>query len=222
MRRVGYRCPIRSAQEGTPMKASYLRGAALGALALMLAGGGTALANYKLNFGWSPRPHFPSPLIEPSPKPGTWVFKTKLSPELEVRRYNFEMRVTWDRVDQQEWNFTRILQQMLRLGCDIVEPKMAETLIARLYATRSLVRGPDNILHRLSVYEIGCRRPRHWAASSISRTSRSATSSAPSRFRSVRPRSSNSRAATIRNPSTPTRRRRPRASSAVSSPAAFR
>jgi hypothetical protein len=66
------------------------------------------------------------------------------------------MRVTWDRVDQQEWNFTRILQQMLRLGCDIVEPKMAETLIARLYATRSLVRGPDNILHRLSVYESGC------------------------------------------------------------------
>lgn len=138
------------------MKARYLRGAPLGALALMLAGGGTALADYKLNFGWSPRPHFPSPLIEPSLKPGTWVFKTKLSPELEVRRYNFEMRVTWDRVDQQEWNFTRILQQMLRLGCDIVEPKMAETLIARLYATRSLVRGPDNILHRLSVYESGC------------------------------------------------------------------
>ena len=138
------------------MKSKFLRGAALGALALVLAGAGTAVAAYKLHFGWSPRPHFPAPLIEPSPKPGTWVFKTKLSPELEVRRYNFEMRVTWDKVDQQEWNFTRILQQMLRLGCDIVEPKMAETLIARLYATRSLVRGPDNILHRLSVYESGC------------------------------------------------------------------
>lgn len=138
------------------MRSKLLRGAALGALALTLAGAGTALAAYKLNFGWSPRPHFPSPLIEPSPKPGTWVFKTKLSPELEVRRFNFEMRVTWDKVDQQEWNFTRILQQMLRLGCDIVEPKKAEELITRLYATRSLVKGPDNILHRLSVFESGC------------------------------------------------------------------
>ena len=138
------------------MKTKFVRGAALAALALTLAGAGSALAAYKLNFGWSPRPHFPSPLIEPSPKPGTWLFKTKLSPELEVRRYNFEMRVTWDKVDQQEWNFTRILQQMLRLGCDIVEPKMAESLITRLYATRSLVRGPDNILHRLQVFESGC------------------------------------------------------------------
>jgi hypothetical protein len=138
------------------MRSKLLKGAALGTLALALAGAGTALAAYKLHFGWSPRPHFPSPLIEPSPKPGTWVFKTKLSPELEVRRYNWEMRVTWDKVDQQEWNFTRILQQMLRLGCDIVEPKKAAELIARLYATRSLVRGPDNILHRLSAFESGC------------------------------------------------------------------
>jgi len=138
------------------MTSKFLRGAALGALALTLAGAGSALAAYKLNFGWSPRPHFPSPLIEPAAKPGTWVFKTKLSPELEVRRANFEMRVTWDKVDQQEWNFTRILQQMLRLGCDVVEPKMAEALIQRLYATRSLVRGPDNILHRLQVFESGC------------------------------------------------------------------
>ncbi len=136
------------------MRSKLFRGAALGALAL--AGAGTALAAYKLHFGWSPRPHFPAPLIEPAAKPGTWVFKTKLSPELEVRRYNFEMRVTWDKVDQQEWNFTRILQQMLRLGCDIVEPKMADSLIARLYATRSQVRGPDNILHRLTVFESGC------------------------------------------------------------------
>jgi len=138
------------------MRSKYLRGAALGALALVLAGGGSALAAYKLHFGWSPRPHFPSPLIEPAAKPGTWLFKTKLSPELEVRRGNFEMRVTWDRVDQQEWNFPRILQQMLRLGCDIVEPKTAETLIGRLYATPSLVRGPDNILHRLTVVDTGC------------------------------------------------------------------
>jgi hypothetical protein len=138
------------------MTCKMLRGAALGALALAVAGAGTALAAYKLHFGWSPRPHFPSPLIEPAAKPGTWIFKTKLSPELEVRRYNFEMRVTWDKVDQQEWNFTRLLQQMLRLGCDVIEPKKAEQLIARLYATRSLVRGPDNILHRLSVYESGC------------------------------------------------------------------
>ena len=138
------------------MRSKLFMGAALGALALAVAGAGTALAAYKLNFGWSPRPHFPAPLIEPSPKPGTWLFKTKLSPELEVRRFNFEMRVTWDRVDQQEWNFTRILQQMLRLGCDIVEPKKAEELITRLYATKSLVRGPDNILHRLTVVESGC------------------------------------------------------------------
>ena len=138
------------------MKAKFFRGAALGALALAVAGAGTALAAYKLHFGWSPRPHFPAPLIEPAAKPGTWVFKTKLSPELEVRRTNFEMRVTWDKVDQQEWNFTRILQQMLRLGCDVVEPKMAEGLITRLYATRSQVRGPDNILHRLQVFESGC------------------------------------------------------------------
>lgn len=138
------------------MKSKFLRGAAFAVLALTFAGAGSALAAYKLNFGWSPRPHFPSPLIEPAAKPGTWVFKTKLSPELEVRRTNFEMRVTWDKVDQQEWNFTRILQQMLRLGCDVVEPKTAETLIQRLYATRSLVRGPDNILHRLQVFESGC------------------------------------------------------------------
>jgi hypothetical protein len=138
------------------MKATLLRGAALGALALVLAGAGTAAAAYKLHFGWSPRPHFPQPLIEPSPKPGTWIFKTKLSPELEVRRGNWEMRVTWDKVDQQEWNFTRLLQQMLRLGCEIVEPKKAEELIGRLYATRSLVRGPDNILHRLTVVDSGC------------------------------------------------------------------
>jgi hypothetical protein len=138
------------------MSSKLFRAAALGALALAVAGAGTAFAAYKLHFGWSPRPHFPAPLIEPAAKPGTWVFKTKLSPELEVRRYNFEMRVTWDKVDQQEWNFTRILQQMLRLGCDIVEPKMAEGLIARLYATRSQVRGPDNVLHRLTVFESGC------------------------------------------------------------------
>ncbi len=138
------------------MTTRFLRAALLGAVALAAAGGGAALAAYKLHFGWSPRPHFPSPLIDPSPKPGTWVFKTKLSPELEVRRNNFEMRVTWDRADSEEWNFTRILQQMLRLGCDIVEPKMAESLIARLYATRSLVRGPDNILHRLTAFESGC------------------------------------------------------------------
>ena len=138
------------------MNSKFLRGAALGALALVVAGAGTALAAYKLHFGWSPRPHFPAPLIEPAAKPGTWVFKTKLSPELEVRRYNFEMRVTWDKVDRQEWNFTRILRQMLRLGCDVIEPKKAEELITRLYATRALVRGPDNILHRLSVYESGC------------------------------------------------------------------
>jgi hypothetical protein len=138
------------------MKSKYLRGAALGALALVLAGAGTALAAYKLHFGWSPRPHFPSPLIEPAAKPGTWVFKTKLSPELEVRRGNWEFRVQWGRQDTQEWNVPRILQQMLRLGCEIVEPKRAEQLIARLYATRSLVRGPDNILHRLSVYDTGC------------------------------------------------------------------
>jgi len=138
------------------MKAKLLRGAVLGALALVLAGAGTAVAAYKLHFGWSPRPHFPQPLIEPSPKPGTWIFKTKLSPELEVRRGNWEMRVTWDKVDQQEWNFTRILQQMLRLGCEIVEPKKAEELIGRLYATKSLVRGPDNILHRMTVVDSGC------------------------------------------------------------------
>ncbi len=138
------------------MKPKYVRGAALGALALTAAGAGTALAAYKLQFGWSPRPHFPAPLIEPAAKPGTWVFKTKLSPELEVRRASWEMRVTWDRVDQQEWNFPRILQQMLRLGCEVVEPKKAEELIGRLYATRSLVRGPDNILHRLTVVESGC------------------------------------------------------------------
>jgi hypothetical protein len=138
------------------MRSKLLKGAALGALALTVAGAGTAVAAYKLNFGWSPRPHFPQPLIEPSPKPGTWVFKTKLSPELEVRRGNWEMRVSWDRVDQQEWNFTRILQQMLRLGCEVVEPKKAEELITRLYATKSQVRGPDNILHRLTVVESGC------------------------------------------------------------------
>jgi len=125
-------------------------------LGAALAAAGTAGAAYKLHFGWSPRPHFPQPLIDPSPKPHTWLFKTKLSPELEVRRGNWEMRVNWGRVDQQEWNFTRILQQMLRLGCEIVEPKKAEELIARLYATRSLVRGPDNILHRLSVFDSGC------------------------------------------------------------------
>jgi hypothetical protein len=138
------------------MRSRLLKGAALGALALTLAGAGTALAAYKLHFGWSPRPHFPQPLIEPSPKPGTWIFKTKLSPELEVRRGNWEMRVTWDKVDQQEWNFTRIFQQLLRLGCEIVEPKKAEDLIKQLYATRSLVRGSDNIHHRLTVADSGC------------------------------------------------------------------
>jgi len=138
------------------MKTTFLRRAALGALVLSLAGAGGAVAAYKLHFGWSPRPHFPNPLIEPAAKPGTWIFKTRLSPELEVRRGNWEMRVNWGRVDQQEWNFTRILQQMLRLGCEIVEPKKAEELITRLYATRSLVRGPDNILHRLSVFDSGC------------------------------------------------------------------
>ena len=138
------------------MRSKLLKGAALGAFALTLAGAGTALAAYKFHFGWSPRAHFPQPLIEPSPKPGTWVFKTKLSPELEVRRGNWEMRVTWDKVDQQEWNFTRILQQLLRLGCEIVEPKKAEGLITRLYATPSRVRGPDNIHHRLTVADSGC------------------------------------------------------------------
>lgn len=140
------------------MNTRFIRGAAFGALALAVAvaGAGTAFAAYKLHFGWSPRPHFPAPLITPAPKAGTWIFQTKLVPELEVRRYNFEMRVTWDKVDTQEWNFPRILQQMLRLGCDIVDPNTAKNLIARLYATRSLVRGPDNILHRLSAYESGC------------------------------------------------------------------
>ena len=138
------------------MRSKLLKGAALGALALALGGAGTALAAYKFHFGWSPRPHFPQPLIEPSPKPGTWVFKTGLSPELEVRRGNWEMRVTWDKVDQQEWNFTRILQQLLRLGCEIVEPKKAEDLIKQLYATPSRVRGPDNIHHRMTVVDSGC------------------------------------------------------------------
>lgn len=138
------------------MRSTFLKGAALGALALTLAGTGTALSAYKLHFGWSPRPHFPQPLIEPAAKPGTWRFKTKLSPELEVRRGNWEMRMKWGRQEHEEWNFTRILQQMLRLGCEIVEPKRAEQLIAQLYATRSLVRGPDNILHRVSVFDSGC------------------------------------------------------------------
>jgi len=131
-------------------------GAAVLILGAALAAAGTAAAAYKLHFGWSPRPHFPAPLIDPSPKPHTWVFKTRFNPELEVRRYNFELRVNWGRVDQEEWNFTRIFQQMLRLGCDIVEPKKAEELIGRLYATRNLVRGPDNILHRLTVVDTGC------------------------------------------------------------------
>ena len=131
-------------------------GAAALALGTVLAAAGTAAAAYKLHFGWSPRPHFPAPLIDPSPKPNTWLFKTRFNPELEVRRYNWEFRVNWGRVDQEEWNFTRIAQQMLRLGCDIVEPKKAEELIGRLYATRNLVRGPDNILHRLTVVDTGC------------------------------------------------------------------
>jgi hypothetical protein len=134
--------------------------------ALALAGtlaAGNAQADYKLHFGWSPRPHFPAPLIDPSPKPNTWVFKTRFSPELEVRRGNWEMRIMWERVDQQEWNFPRLLQQMLRLGCDIVEPTKARDLIERLYATRSLVPPRDpgdglgpNILHRLTVLDTGC------------------------------------------------------------------
>jgi hypothetical protein len=142
------------------MRAGIVSKSRLGAVALALgaalAMAGTAAAAYKLHFGWSPRPHFPAPLIDPSPKPHTWLFKTKLSPELEVRRFNWELRVNWGRVDQQEWNFTRILQQMLRLGCEIVEPKKAEELVTRLYATPSRVRGPDNILHRLSVVDSGC------------------------------------------------------------------
>ena len=139
------------------MKSTFLRGTALGALALTaaLAGAGGAFAAYKLHFGWSPRPHFPAPLIDPAAKPNTWLFKTKLSPELEVRRGNWELRINWEREDKQEWNFPRIMQQMLRLGCEIVEPKRAEELIARLYATRSLAR-PPQILHRLSVFDSGC------------------------------------------------------------------
>jgi hypothetical protein len=138
------------------MKAKILRGAALGALALTLAGAGGAVAAYKLHLGWSPRPHFPAPLIEPAPKPGTWIFKTRLSPELEVRRGNWEMRMKWGRQESEEWNFARILQQMLRLGCEVVDrPKLAEELVARLYATRSMAKGPD-ILHRLTVVDSGC------------------------------------------------------------------
>lgn len=141
------------------MRPTFLRGTALGALVLAaaFAGAGGAVAAYKLHFGWSPRPHFPEPLIAPAAKPNTWLFKTRLAPELEVRRGNWELRVNWEREDQQEWNFPRILQQMLRLGCEIVEPKRAQELIARLYATRSLAapRG-GQILHRLRVFDSGC------------------------------------------------------------------
>ncbi|MCW5774641.1 MAG: hypothetical protein KIT16_23555 [Rhodospirillaceae bacterium] len=138
----------------------WLGGAAL-AIGLGLGATG-ADAAYKLHYGWSPRPHFPSPLIAPAPKPNTWIFKTKLSPELEVRRYNFELRVNWERRDTEEWSVPRIFRQMLRLGCDIVDPNLAQQLIDRLYATRSLVPPRDMgargvaILHRLSVYNSGC------------------------------------------------------------------
>lgn len=138
-----------------------LGGAALAA-AIALGAGASAQAAYKLHFGWSPRPHFPSPLIEPAPKPNTWIFKTRLSPQLEVGRYHFELRMNWERKESEEWNFVRIFRQMLRLGCDIVDPNLAQQLVDRLYATRSLVPPRDMgaagvaILHRLSVYNSGC------------------------------------------------------------------
>ncbi len=144
---------------------SARRAAAYAAVGAALACGpaGVAHAAYKFNFGWSPRPHFPSPLIEPAPKPHTWLFKTRYSPTLEVRQRGFEMRVVWDRADREEWNFPRILQQILRLGCEVIEPKYAQDLIDRLYATKSLVPPRDlggergvQILHRLTARVPGC------------------------------------------------------------------
>lgn len=148
------------------MISSFVRRAAFGLLVAgaALAASGSAFAAYKLHLGWSPRPHFPQPLVDAAAKPNTWVFKTKTSPELETRRGNWELRVNWDRTDlAPDYPFPRILQQMLRLGCEIVDPQKAKELIDRLYATRSLVAardmGPEKgvtILHRLSVFDSGC------------------------------------------------------------------
>ena len=146
------------------MRSSFVRRAAFAALVLgaALAAAGSASAAYVLHYGWSPRPHFPGPLVDAAAKPNTWVFKTKTSPELETRRGNWELRVNWDRTDLAEYPFPRILQLMLRLGCEIVDPQKAKELIDRLYATRSLVParmapdGSTTILHRLSVFDSGC------------------------------------------------------------------
>jgi len=147
------------------MRSSLVRRAAFGALVLgaALGAAGTAYAGYKLHFGWSPRPHFPAPLVDAAAKPNTWLFKTRAAPELEVRRGNWELRVNWDRTDLAEYPFPRIFRQMLRLGCEIVDPQKAKELLDRLYATRSLVpardMGPERgvtILHRLSVFDSGC------------------------------------------------------------------
>jgi hypothetical protein len=135
--------------------------AALAAFALA-AGIGQASAAYKLQLGWSPQPHFPAPLVKVSPAPNTWVFETRLRPELELRRHNWELRVTWEREDREEWNFPRIFRQMLRLGCEIVDPSRGPQLIEQLYTTRSLVPPRDlgergvAILHRLTVVDSGC------------------------------------------------------------------
>ncbi len=127
------------------MRSSFVRRAAFAALVFgtALAASGTAVAAYKLHLGWSPRPHFPAPLVDAAAKPHTWVFKTKTSPELETRRGNWELRVDWDRADLAEYPFPRIFQQMLRLGCEIVDPQKAKELLDRLYATRSLVPARD-------------------------------------------------------------------------------
>lgn len=145
------------------MKPIRTRGALLGALALGGAlAASSAFAAYKMTFGWNPKPHFPAPLVEPGPKPGLWLFKTKTQPELEIRRGNWELRVNWDRTDLAEWPYPRILQAMLRFGCEIVDVNRAKALIDQLYATRSLVpprMAPDGstaILHRLSVFDSGC------------------------------------------------------------------
>jgi hypothetical protein len=143
---------------------AFLRRAAA-VLTFAAAGLGAATAahaRYQLHYGWTPRPHFPATLVGPAPQPNTWVFKTRWSPVLIVRPHNFELRVNWDRRDTEEWNFPRIFRQMLRLGCDIVDPDLAKQLIDRLYATRSLVPPRDlgargvAILHRLSTYQNGC------------------------------------------------------------------
>jgi hypothetical protein len=137
---------------------SKLRRAGFGALMAAAA----AEAAYKLHPGWSPRAHFPAALVEPGAKPNTWVFKTRIAPELEIRRGNWELRADWDRTDLHDWPVPRILQQMLQLGCEIADPNGGKRLLDRLYATRSLVParlaadGSTTILHRLSVFESGC------------------------------------------------------------------